>query len=183
MSGLFYVWRKVMTGFDLAFERVVGHEGGFAADPKDRGNWTTGVIGQGQCNGTKFGISAMSYPTLDIKNLTIEQAKAIYKRDFWDRAQADQYDAAIAYQLFDIAVNNGNGNAIRMLQRAVNVADDGQIGPRSIAAVKAMTVTDVIMRLNAERLLFITKLSTWPTYGKGWTNRVAGNLQFGAVDA
>ena len=172
-----------MTGFDLAFERVVGHEGGFTADPKDRGNWTTGVIGQGQCNGTKFGISAMSYPTLDIKNLTIEQAKAIYKRDFWDRAQADQYDAAIAYQLFDIAVNNGNGNAIRMLQRAVNVADDGQIGPRSIAAVKAMTVTDVIMRLNAERLLFITKLSTWPTYGKGWTNRVAGNLQFGAVDA
>ena len=172
-----------MTGFDLAFERVVGHEGGFTADPKDRGNWTTGVIGQGQCNGTKFGISAMSYPTLDIKNLTIEQAKVIYKRDFWDRAQADQYDAAIAYQLFDIAVNNGNGNAIRMLQRAVNVADDGQIGPRSIAAVKAMTVTDVIMRLNAERLLFITKLSTWPTYGKGWTNRVAGNLQFGAVDA
>lgn len=172
-----------MTGFDLAFERVVGHEGGFTTDPKDRGNWTTGVIGQGQCNGTKFGISAMSYPDLDIKNLTIDQAKAIYKRDFWDRAQADQYDAAIAYQLFDIAVNNGNGNAIRMLQRAVNVADDGQIGPRSIAAVKATTVTDVIMRLNAERLLFITKLSTWPTYGKGWTNRVAGNLQFGALDA
>ena len=172
-----------MTGFDLAFERVVGHEGGFGADPKDRGNWTTGVIGQGELRGTKFGISAMSYPDLDIGKLTVDQAKAIYKRDFWDRAQADQYDAAIAYQLFDIAVNNGNGNAIRMLQRAVNVADDGQIGPMSIAAVKAMSVTDVIMRLNAERLLFITKLSTWSTYGKGWTNRVAGNLQYGAVDA
>lgn len=172
-----------MTGFDLAFERVVGHEGDFTDDPKDRGNWTTGVIGQGQCNGTKYGISAMSYPDLDIKNLTVDRAKAIYKRDFWDRAQADQYDAAIAYQLFDIAVNNGNGNAIRMLQRAVNVADDGQMGPRSLAAVKAMSVTDVIMRLNAERLFFITKLSTWPTYGKGWTNRVAGNLQYGAVDA
>lgn len=172
-----------MTGFDLAFERVVGHEGDFTDDPKDRGNWTTGVIGQGQCNGTKYGISAMSYPDLDIKNLTVDRAKAIYKRDFWDRAQADQYDAAIAYQLFDIAVNNGNGNAIRMLQRAVSVADDGQMGPRSLAAVKAMSVTDVIMRLNAERLLFITKLSTWPTYGKGWTNRVAGNLQYGAVDA
>lgn len=172
-----------MTGFDLAFERVVGHEGDFTDDPKDRGNWTTGVIGQGQCNGTKYGISAMSYPDLDIKNLTVDRAKLIYKRDFWDRAQADQYDAAIAYQLFDIAVNNGSGNAIRMLQRAVNVADDGQMGPRSLGAVKAMSITDVIMRLNAERLLFITKLSTWPTYGKGWTNRVAGNLQYGAVDA
>lgn len=172
-----------MTGFDLAFERVVGHEGGYTADPKDRGNWTTGVINQGELKGTKFGISAMSYPDLDIKNLTVDQAKAIYKRDFWDRAQADQYDAAIAYQLFDIAVNNGNGNAIRMLQRAVGVADDGQVGRLTIAAVKALSVTDVIMRLNAERLLFITKLSTWPTYGKGWTNRVAGNLQYGAVDA
>jgi len=172
-----------MTGFDLAFERVVGHEGGYGADPKDRGNWTTGVIGQGQCNGTKFGISAMSYPDLDIKNLTIDQAKAIYKRDFWDRAKADQYDSAIAYQLFDIAVNNGNGNAVRMLQRAAGVADDGQIGPMSIAAVKAMSVTDVIMRLNAERILFVTKLSTFATYGKGWMNRVAGNLQYGAVDA
>lgn len=172
-----------MTGFDLAFERVVGHEGGFGADPKDRGNWTTGIIGQGALRGTKFGISAMSYPDLDIKNLTLEQAKAIYKRDFWDRAKGDQYDTAIAYQLFDIAVNNGNGNAVRMLQRAAGVADDGQVGALTIAAVKSLTVTDVIMRLNAERLLFITKLSTWATYGKGWTNRVAGNLQFGAVDA
>ncbi|MEQ7920262.1 glycosyl hydrolase 108 family protein [Xanthomonas sp. WHRI 1810A] len=172
-----------MTGFDLAFERVVGHEGGFSTDPKDRGNWTTGVIGQGLLNGSKFGISAMSYPDIHIKHLMIDQAKAIYKRDFWDRAKADQYDQAISYQLFDIAVNNGNGNAIRMLQRAASVVDDGQIGPESIAAVKRMSVTDVIMRLNAERLLFITKLSTWPTYGKGWSNRVAGNLQYGAVDA
>ena len=172
-----------MTGFDLAFERVVGHEGGFGEDPKDRGNWTTGIIGQGELRGTKFGISAMSYPTTAIADLTLDQAKKIYKRDFWDRAQADQYDPAIAYQLFDIAVNNGNGNAIRMIQRAAGVADDGQIGPRSIAAIKAMPVTDLIMRLNAERLLFITKLSTWPTYGKGWTNRVAGNLQYGAIDS
>ena len=172
-----------MTGFDLAFERVIGHEGGFSADPKDRGNWTSGIIGQGQLKGTKFGISAMSYPDLDIKNLTLDQAKAIYKRDFWDRAKGDQYDTAIAYQLFDIAVNNGNGNAVRMLQRAAGVVDDGQVGSLTIAAVKSLTVTDVIMRLNAERLLFITKLSTWATYGKGWTNRVAGNLQFGAVDA
>lgn len=172
-----------MTGFDLAFERVIGHEGGYSADPQDRGNWTTGIIGQGQLKGTKFGISAMSYPDLDIKNLTLEQAKAVYRRDFWDRAKGDQYDAAIAYQLFDIAVNNGNGNAIRMLQRASGVADDGQVGSLTIAAVKALTVTDMIMRMNAERLLFITKLSTWVSYGKGWTNRVAGNLQYGAVDA
>lgn len=86
----------------MAFERVVGHEGGFGADPKDRGNWTTGIIGQGQLNGSKFGISALSYPNVDIRNLTLDQAKAIYKRDFWDRGKADQYDPAISFQLFDI---------------------------------------------------------------------------------
>lgn len=171
------------SGFDLAFDRVIGHEKGYQNDPKDRGNWTTGVIGQGSLKGTNFGISAMSYPALDIKNLTVEQAKVIYKRDFWDRAKADQLHPAVAYQLFDMAVNHGNGNAIRMLQRAAKVADDGQVGPATLGAVSAMTVTDTIMRLNAERLEFISKLSTWPTYGRGWTVRVAGNLRFGAVDA
>lgn len=168
--------------FNNAFERVVGHEGGFQNDPADRGNWTTGVIGQGLNRGTKFGISAMSYPDLEIRSLTVDQARAIYKRDFWDRAKADQYDFAIAFQLFDMAVNHGNGNAIRMLQRAVKVADDGQIGPASLAAIKAMNVNDVIMRLNAERLRFFAKLSTFSRYGAGWVNRVANNLDFGAQD-
>ena len=168
--------------FDVAFDRVVGHEGGFQNDPDDRGNWTTGIIGQGENRGTKFGISAMSYPTLDIKNLTVEGAKLIYKRDFWDRAKADQYDSAIAYQMFDYAINHGNGNAVRMLQRAVGVADDGQIGPASLGAVNKMSISDVIMRLSAQRLKFIAKLTTFTKYGAGWVNRTARNLEFGAED-
>jgi len=168
--------------FNDAFERVVGHEGGYQNDPADRGNWTTGVIGQGVNRGTKFGISAMSYPTLDIANLTVERARTIYKADFWDRAKADQYDFAVAFQLFDMAVNHGSGNAIRMLQRAVGVADDGQIGPASLAAIKAMSISDVIMRLNAQRLRFIAKISTFSRYGAGWVNRTAQNLEYGAQD-
>lgn len=168
--------------YDEAFERVVGHEGGFQNDPKDRGNWTTGVIGKGLLKGTKYGISAMSYPDLDIENLTLAQAKAIYKRDFWDRAKADQYDCAIAFQLFDMAINHGPGNAIRMLQRAVDVADDGDIGRMTLGAIHAAALNDVLLRLNAERLLFICKLSTFADYGKGWVRRVAGNLNFAARD-
>lgn len=168
--------------FDQAFERVIGHEGGFQDDPRDRGNWTTGIIGQGELKGTKFGIAAHSYPHLDIRNLTLDQAKAIYKRDFWDRARGDQMDGAIAYQLFDMAVNHGNGNAIRMLQRALDVADDGIVGPMTLGALSRGTVPDVIKRLNAERLHFITKLSTFDTYGRGWVRRVADNLRYGADD-
>jgi len=169
--------------FDEAFSRLIGHEGLFTDDRNDRGNWTSGKIGVGELKGTKYGISAMSYPHLDIKNLTLSEARAIYLRDFWQRAGADEYDGAIGYQVFDAAVNHGIGNAVRFLQRAVGVADDGIIGPVSLRAVRAMTVTDVLMRFNAERLDFYTRLSTWPTFGKGWSRRIVANLKYGAMDA
>ena len=169
--------------FDLAFERLIGHEGKFTDNRADRGNWTSGRVGVGELKGTKFGISAMTYPYLDIKSLTLEQAKDIYLRDFWLRAGADQYDGAIGYQVFDAAVNHGIENAVRILQRAVRVADDGDVGPLTLKAVQAMSVTDVLMRFNAHRIRFYTKLSTWLEFGKGWMNRVAGNLDYGADDA
>lgn len=169
--------------FDEAFDRLIGHEGAFTDDRNDRGNWTSGTIGVGELKGTKYGISAMSYPHLDIRNLTLGEAKAIYRTDYWDRAGADEYDGAIGFQVFDAAVNHGIENAVRFLQRAADVADDGHIGPITLAAVQAMTATDVLMRFNAERLDFYTRLSTWPTYGKGWARRVVANLRYGAQDA
>lgn len=169
--------------FEVAFERLIGHEGKFTDSKADRGNWTSGKVGVGELKGTKFGISAMTYPHLDIKSLTLAQAKEIYQRDFWDRAGADEYDGAIGYQVFDAAVNHGIENAVRFLQRAARVADDGHIGPLTLAAVRAMTITDVLMRFNAARLQFYTNLSTWNDYGKGWARRIVGNLNYGADDA
>ncbi|MDH1334083.1 hypothetical protein N5D77_07565 [Comamonas thiooxydans] len=68
--------------FDKAFDRLIGHEGKFTNNPKDDGNWTGGKQDRGELKGTKFGIAANTYPHLDIKSLTIEQAKAIYREDF-----------------------------------------------------------------------------------------------------
>lgn len=169
--------------FDLAFERLLGHEGRLSLDPNDRGNWTSGVIGVGELRGSFMGISAMSYPHLDIRNLTVEQVKAIYRRDFWDRVGADELQDGVAYQAFDFAVNSGIGTAIRKLQLAVGVADDGDWGPISAAAARAMSESDIIMRLNAHRLLFMTALRAWSTQGRGWTRRIAGNLLYGAEDS
>ena len=169
--------------FDQAFDRLIGHEAGLSMDPRDPGNWTGGRPNVGELKGTKFGIAANTYPDIDIQGLTLEAAKAIYYRDWWLKIGADQYDSAVAFQLWDFAVNAGMETAKRALQRAVKVADDGQIGPRTVMAVKSMTVTDVLMRFNAQRLRFYTSLSTWQTYGKGWVNRVAGNLDFAAEDA
>jgi lysozyme family protein len=157
--------------FDQAFDRLISNEGGYVNDPRDPGGET------------KFGISKRSYPAVDIRNLSREQAKQIYKRDFWERGGMDQYDPAIAFQVFDAAVNHGIETAVRLLQRAAGVADDGHIGPVTIAAVKARPVTDMLMRFIAQRIRFWTKLSTWDRFGKGWANRAADDLDFAAEDA
>lgn len=157
--------------FDLAFDRLMGHEGGYVNDPRDPGGETN------------WGISKRSYPTVDVKNLTRDGARAIYRRDFWDRINGDRLHDGVAFQIFDFAVNSGIETAVRALQRALDVADDGHWGPRSQAAADAMGESDTIMRLNAERLEFMARLSTWQTFGRGWARRVAGNLRFGAVDS
>lgn len=168
--------------FNQAFDRLISHEGGFSDDKNDPGNWTGGRVNVGELKGTKYGIAANTYGEVDIKNLTLEGAKQLYYRDWWLKAGADQIDGAIVYQLWDFAVNAGMSTAKRALQRAARVADDGQIGPATIRAVQSIGTTDVLMRFAAQRLRFYTSLSTWGTYGKGWANRVAGNLDYAAED-
>lgn len=168
--------------YDKAFDRVIGHEGNFQIDRNDRGNWTTGVIGRGELKGTKFGISAMSYPNEDIRNLSLARAKELYKRDFWDRNHLDRFDGSVQYQVFDAAVNHGRGNGVRMLQRAVRVADDGVVGNITVAAYRNMPENDVLLRFLSERLWFMTNISTFDRYGRGWSRRVADNLRYAAED-
>ena len=160
--------------FTQIFNRLIGHEGGYVNDPRDPGGETNWGITKrtAQANGYQGSMRAM----------TREQAYKIYYSAFWLRYQCDKMPEAVAYQFFDAAVNHGLGNASRMLQRSVNVADDGIIGNMTIAAIKKMAISDVIMRLNAERLEFYCKLSTFTTFGKGWVRRVAGNLKYGAID-
>lgn len=157
--------------FDEAFDRLMLHEGGYVNDPNDPGRETN------------WGISKRSYPNLDIKNLTREGARTLYKRDFWDRLHADELKDGVAWQVLDFAVNSGMETAVRHLQRAILVADDGLWGPVSRAAAQRETESDVILRLNASRLDFLTRLVNWPHHGKGWSRRIAQNLRYGAHDS
>lgn len=168
--------------FDEAFRRLIGHEGGYSTDKRDAGNWTGGKVGVGTLKGTKYGIAANTYPNLDIKNLTIAQAKEIYKKDWWDKLGGNGLHSAITFQLWDFAINAGKKRAVMELQQAVGVTADGVIGPKTMEAVNAQDLNDVILTLTAERLKFYTSLGTWSTYGKGWTNRVADNLKYAAQD-
>lgn len=160
-----------MPVFDVFFDRLMGHEGGYVNDPADPGGET------------KWGISKRSYPHLNIKDLTREQAKEIYHKDFWLALHADTLPDGVAFQLFDFAVNSGIQTAIRYFQRALGVADDGHWGPTSQATADITSESDMIMRLNAERLDFMTRLKNWPQHGKGWARRIANNLRYGAEDS
>lgn len=161
--------------FDQAFERLIAHEGGYVNHPDDPGGETNWGI-------TARTARANGY-TGSMRELTRRQAREIYRVAYWGRARADDYDPAIGFQLFDAAVNHGIGNAIRFLQRAVGVADDGIVGPQTVAAINSMQTTDVLARFNAERLDFYTRLSTWPSFGRGWVRRVAENLRYASEDA
>jgi lysozyme family protein len=157
--------------FDTVFNRLMGVEGGYSNDPKDPGGETN------------WGISKRAYPDVDIKGLTRDGAKAIYLRDFWNRIEADTLPTSVAYQVFDFGVNSGIETAVRYLQRALGVADDGNYGPVSRAAAAAIAEPDLIMRLLAERLEFMTRLAAWDHDGRGWARRIAADLRYGAVDA
>lgn len=151
--------------FDQAFERLIGHEGGYVNDPRDPGGET------------KFGISKRSYPAEDIKALTLERAKAIYRRDFWGVAGCDAVPDAMKFDLFDMAVNSGPVTAIKTLQRSAGVTPDGLLGPITLQALNSTPGPRLVARFNGHRLDFMTDLKTWPVFGKGWAKRVASNLK------
>lgn len=170
------------TAFERAFRVVVGVEGGFTDSEADPGNWTGGQCGAGRCLGTKYGISAAAYPGLDIAALNLDGARAIYRRDYWDRVQGDALPLPLALLVFDAAVNNGVGRAVRWLQVAAGAKADGVVGPATLAAVAAHAGNGagLLAEFQAQRLVFMAGLPTWRTFGLGWARRLC-RLPFEAV--
>jgi len=152
------------VNFDLAFEKLIGHEGGYVNDARDPGGET------------KFGISKRAYPGEDIQCLTLDRAKQLYRRDYWDAVQGDNMPDAIRFDLFDAAVNSGVRQAVKWLQVAAKADADGIIGPKTMLAVRMADPQLLAKRFNGLRLRFMTDLKTWPTFGRGWARRIADNL-------
>lgn len=164
--------------FDDAFAALIDHEGGFQKDPHDRGNWTGGNPGAGVLKGTKYGISAASYPGEDIANLTLERAKAIYARDYWAPAGCEVVPDVLRFALFDTAVNHGAKRAAQFLQRAVGAIDDGAIGPRTLLALGNFDTYRVLARFYGHRLDAMNdNPEQWAVFGRGWAQRIAENLK------
>jgi len=113
-----------MADFEKAIEKVLMWEGGLTDDKNDSGGLT------------KFGISHTAYPNVDIANLTIDEAKKIYKRDYWDKIKGDEIQGqAIAEVIFDFGVNAGVETAVKTAQRICRISDDGVVGDKTISAL------------------------------------------------
>ena len=149
-----------MHTFPDCISHVLAAEGGLVNDPKDPG----GV--------TKFGISQRSYPALNIRALSLDDAKAIYQRDYWAPIQGEHLPAGLDLLVLDHAVNAGPARAIRLLQHLVGVPEDGVMGPVTLAGVAVADRDDLIARYSELRLDFYRDLPTWRHFGAGWSRRV-----------
>lgn len=149
-----------MTTFDNAFTLLLEEEGGYSNDTRDTGG------------ATKYGISQKSYPTLDIENLTIDEAKQIYLDDYWNPLQCDKLNPLVATVLFLEAVNGGKFAIVKLLQESVGVTVDGIIGDQTVAATNAHNPMDVCEHFNALSAMRYATLNNYAIYGKGWMTRL-----------
>jgi lysozyme family protein len=159
-----------VSSFDDAFAALIGNEGGYSNNPADPGGET--IFGVTARVARAWGYAG------DMKDLPLDTAKAIAKKNYWDAYQCDQFDPRIGFQVFDTAYNGGK--PAQWLQQAAGVKADGVIGSITVAAVRAADPMKIIMRFAAYRLQYLGNLPTWPSFGHGWANRIANNLIRGA---
>ena len=143
--------KEEMSKFDEIIEVVLEHEGGYVNDPKDPGGETN------------FGIAKRSHPDVDIKNLTKEGAKEIYKEVYWDKNKVESLPEELWHIYFDMCVNQGKSRAVKIIQRAVNgkggsLTVDGGMGPMTITAIGKSRVE--LDRVRAYRVKYYVDLVT-----------------------
>ena len=148
-----------MSDFDRAFDLLMESEGGYSDDSQDTGGETN------------FGISKRAYPKEDIRFLTLERAKELYRRDYWDAIRADDLPYPINILIFDAAVNQGKKAAVRMLQEALKIKQDGVIGKQTIKAAVAAS-DSVCADYLSIRAVRYANTANFGRFGRGWMKRL-----------
>ena len=156
------------SNFKQALEYLVKSEGGYVDNPKDPGGRTNLGVTQ------KVWESWVGRESneKEMRALTKTDVEPLYKRKYWDACRCDDLPTGLDYLVFDFAVNAGVGRSAKTLQSCVGVSVDGQIGNQTIEAIKKIAPSDLIERFSETKINFYKSLVTFPTFGKGWLNRV-----------
>lgn len=157
------------NNFDACLAGVLKHEGGWSNHPGDPGG------------ATNYGITIATYRSWlgrqaskeELRNIQMTTVAAIYRSRYWNVVKGDDLPAGVDYAVFDYGVNSGPVTAVKRLQKVIGAAQDGKVGPKTLAAIQAAGVRTVVFDLCADRMAFLRSLSTWGTFGRGWTRRVS----------
>ncbi|MER8375736.1 glycosyl hydrolase 108 family protein [Mesorhizobium sp. M1406] len=154
--------------FARALALVLKSEGGWSDNPADPGGAT--MKGVTLANFRRY-VKADATKA-DLRSIGDAQLATIYRRFYWDAVLGAELPNGVDFAVFDFAVNSGPGRAAKYLQAAVGVAQDGRIGPATLAAVEAKPAGVIIDALCDARLAFLKRLPTWATFGRGWSDRI-----------
>ena len=158
------------SSYGAALARLFAHEGGYTNHPADPGG------------PTNFGITIADYrkyvkpdaTASDVQRMSVGEAKAIYRKRYWDALRCDELPAGVDYAVFDYGVNSGVGRAGKVLRRCLHLSDaTSRVADDVIAAAAAADAPHLISAICDERLAFLHSLKTWDDFGRGWERRVA----------
>jgi len=160
------------TNFELCLSHLLQHEGGYVNHPQDPGGRTN--LGVTQAVWEDWIDRSVSED--EMKALTPAKVAPLYQELYWDRIKADSLASGLDYCVFDAAVNSGVSRAAKWLQTTVAAVPDGAIGEQTLKQVLLTNPQMLIDKYSSNRLAFLQRLATWPTFGKGWARRIAANL-------
>lgn len=159
--------------FEQCLSEVLRHEGGYVDHKADPGGATNMGITHKTLARWRNVSPWWDLPKTEIRGPTRTEASRIYRAGYWNLCRAGELPPGIDLAVFDYAVNSGPNRAVRTLQAVLGVVVDGLVGPLTIGAATRANAAAVVNAICDRRLGFLRALSTFPTFGRGWTSRVA----------
>ena len=153
--------------FEKALQMLLKHEGGYVNHPRDPGGETnhgvTRLVWQ-RCVGRELRDNEM-------KDLTQADVAPLYKHEYWKKIKGDDLPSGLDFFCFDWGVNSGTSRSAKALQGVIGAVQDGGIGPITLKMLAEHDATEVLHKMHDKRQGFYEGLSTFDTFGKGWTRR------------
>lgn len=160
--------------FEKTTEWLLVHEGGYVNHPRDPGGATNRGVIQRTYDAYR---QRMGLPTRSVRHIENKEVWDIYRSQYWNAVQGDELPDGLDYAVYDFAVNSGPRRAVQFLQRILKVKDDGIIGNHTLAAIRMyQDIEQLIIDLCIRRWEWMKTLSTFTTFGRGWTRRVMGEV-------
>lgn len=161
--------------FDIFFEEILDVEGGYVNDPDDSGGHTNMGITFRTYAEYFANIHGVKSTIEDLKNMPVAEARAIYRKLYWDRVRADDLPSGIDILVADMAVNSGVTAASKMLQKVVDAKVDGVIGPNTLGKVEINTpegLLHYVFMARRQEYHVISFYRNNQKFYKGWINRL-----------